>query len=47
MAEVETINLGQAMNDSNWLAVMKEELKEIEKNNTCELLKDLARSQLM
>jgi hypothetical protein len=37
IAESKPINLDQALNYSNWLATMKEELKAIEKNRTCEL----------
>ena len=37
MAEAEPINLDQAMNDSNWLASMKEEIRTIEKNKTWEI----------
>lgn len=34
MAESDPINLDQAMNASNWLAAMKEEIRPIEKNKT-------------
>lgn len=40
MDESELINLDKAMNDSNWLAAMQEELREIEKNKTWELVKN-------
>ena len=46
MVEVEPINLDQAMNDSNWLATMKEELKIIEKNKTCELIEELIKKPI-
>lgn len=38
MSKEEPINLDQAMNDSNWLAYMKERLRLIEKNKTWELV---------
>lgn len=34
MDNLEQEDLDQAMNDSNWLASMQEELREIEKNKT-------------
>lgn len=40
MVESESINLDQAMNDSNWLEVMQEELRAIKKNKTWELAKN-------
>ena len=39
MDEAEPIKLDQAMNDSNQCATMKEELREIQKNKTWELVK--------
>lgn len=36
MDEAKSINLDQAMNDLNWLAIMKEEIRAIEKNKTWE-----------
>ncbi|KAK2456889.1 putative mitochondrial protein [Trifolium repens] len=38
IAELEPITLYEALNDSNWLKAMKEELKSIEKNNTWVLM---------
>lgn len=38
VTESEPINFNQAINDSNWLAAMQEELMEIEKNKTRELV---------
>lgn len=38
MDEAQPINLDQAMNNSNWLAAMKEKLWSIEKNKTWELV---------
>lgn len=40
MSKAEPINLNKAMHDSNWLATMKEELIEIEKNKTWELVEE-------
>lgn len=40
MDEAEPMNLDQVMNDSNWLAAMKEELTAIDKNKTWELVQE-------
>lgn len=45
--EVETINVDQAMNDSNLLSAMKEELNATEKNKLESLSKSQSKSQLM
>lgn len=41
MAKSKPIDLDQAMNDSNWLTTMQEELWEIKKSKTCELVEKL------
>ena len=38
MAEAELIDLSEALSNSNWCEVMKEEHRAIEKNNTWELV---------
>ena len=40
IVEADPVNLDQAMNDFSWLATMKEELREIEKNKTWELVEN-------
>ncbi|XP_050875862.1 uncharacterized mitochondrial protein AtMg00820-like [Lathyrus oleraceus] len=46
IVEAEPINLDQTMNNLNWLAAMKEELKAIEKNKTCELVEKLIKKSI-
>lgn len=38
MAEAEPVIVEKALPDNNWKAAMEEELREIQMNNTCELL---------